>query len=604
MSFLPLRENRQNEEVSTGFLVLICFYLSFLYICMRVALLRSLIVMNRIVLFFFFLLCVQYLTAQSLPINGNVVINGDTPEGAKVTVNKNGKKLEELSITKKGRFDLKLALGADYKVTFSKAGYITKIVTINTEVPEESIEANPNFPPVKLIINLFPHTEDVDLSIFDQPIAILIYNPELDDFTFDKEYAEKIKNRIAQTEQEIRRQLATKGPAAMEKERQFAALVNKGQQAFTHKEWNLAIGFWEEALQIKPENDELKQQIAAARQEMEREASQKAIELQNEEAYRLLLAEADSLFNNKRYNKAKEKYKSAVQQNAKDAYPASQIREIDSILSALAKQESAKQKQEEEKNAAYQKAILLANQAFNGKEYTKAIHACQQALDIKANEAYPKELIAKAEQAIAELKRQEALDAEQKRLEQEKKNQLKGQYDLFIAKADSAFRTENYALAKMHYANADRLNLNETYPKEQIGKIDKIINSSQYRTKLTEYNKNKALGESNMQQKNYAGAKVYFQKALSILPIDKESIERQIAEIDRLIEESRLAEIEKVYKENIEKADKAYQEKAYAVARFYYKKALETKTGDKHASDRLNEVEKLIGERQSKETEL
>ncbi|MDE6450722.1 MAG: hypothetical protein K2L23_00225, partial [Odoribacter sp.] len=265
---------------------------------------------------------------------------------------------------------MKLALGADYKVTFSKAGYTTKIVTINTEVPEESIEANPNFPPVKLIINLLPYTEDVDLSVFDQPIAILIYNPELDDFTFDKEYAEKIKNRVAQTEQKIKKQLATKGPAALEKERKFAALVNKVQQSFTHKEWNNAIGYWEEALQIKPENDELKQQIANARQEIEREVSQKAIELQNEQAYRLLLAEADSLFNDKRYNEAKEKYRNAAQQNAKDTYPASQIREIDSILTALAKQESARQKQAEEKNAAYQKAILLANQAFSDKEYT------------------------------------------------------------------------------------------------------------------------------------------------------------------------------------------------------------------------------------------
>ncbi len=560
--------------------------------------------MGKIILFFYCLLCFQFLAAQSLPINGSVVINGNSPEGAKVIVNKNGKKLDEISITKKGRFDLKLALGADYKMTFSKDGYVAKIVTINTEVPEESIEANPNFPPVKLIINLFPHVDGVDLSIFKQSIAILSYNPELDDFTFDKEYSEKIKTRIAKTEQEVRRLLATQSSAMLEKERKFAALVNKGQQSFDNKEWNTAIGYWNEALQIKPDHKELEKQISAARQEIEQEASRKATELQNERAYKLLLASADSMFHAKQYKEAKDKYTTATRLNDKDVYPANKIQEINSILTALAKQETAKLKQEEEKNIAYQKAINIANQAFTAKEYSKAIGVYKQASDIKTNETYPKEMIAKAEQALAELKKQEAAEAEQKRLELERINHLKNKYNTLIAKADSAFRTENYALAKIHYTSAENLRLNEEYPKEQIGKINKIINSSQYKTKLTEYNKNKTLGEKSMQQKNYAGAKVYFQKALSILTIDQEAIEQQITEIDRLIEESRIAEIEKNYKENIGKADKAYQEKAYAVARFYYKKALEIKTDNKYASERLTEVEKLIGERQSKETEL
>ena len=40
---------------------------------------------------------------------------------------------------------------------------------------------------------------------------------ELDDFTFDKEYSEKIKTRIAKTEQEVRRLLATQSSAMLEK---------------------------------------------------------------------------------------------------------------------------------------------------------------------------------------------------------------------------------------------------------------------------------------------------------------------------------------------------------------------------------------------------
>lgn len=556
----------------------------------------------------FLLICCLFvcslLPAQSLIINGLIVIEDSSPEGSKIIISKNGAKIDEQILSKKGRFDIKLALGSDYKLTFEKAGYVSKIISVNTEIPEEVLESNPDFPPVKLTINLLPYVDHIDLSVFDQPVAILAYNQEVDDLTFDAEYSNKIKNRIAQTEQEIRRAAASRGAAAQEQARKFAEFMVQGQQAFDRKKWEDAIFAWNEALKMKPESEELKQRIASAREEAEREKAQQAIELQNEQAYKLLLSSADSLFSQKKYGDAKEKYTAATQLNSKDTYPVTKIREIDSILGALAKQEADQQKQQAATEAAYQKVLALADQAFTGKEYEKSITSYRQALDIKANESYPKEMIAKAEQAVADLKKQEAAETERRRLEEERKNSLKSKYEALIAEADIAFRKENYGLAKLRYTDADNLGLGEEYPKKQLQEIEKTINSSQYKAKLTEYNKNKTLAEKSMQQRNYAGAKVYYQKALTILAVDKEELEQQIAEIDRMIEAAHLAEIEKAYKENISKADKAYEDKAYAVARFYYKKALEIKVIDKYASERLQEVEKYIGERKSKETEL
>lgn len=560
--------------------------------------------MNKIILAFLFLLVCQILSAQNLVINGNIVINDASTENARVLIAKNGNKVDEQVLTKKGRFDLKLALGADYKLTFERDGYVTKIVSVNTEVPQEVIESNPNFPPVKLIINLLPMVEGVDLSVFDQPIAILSYNQEIDDFTFDKDYSEKIKNRVAQTEQQIKQALASRGAAAQERERKFAELVSKGQQAFDRKEWNGAIDHWTQALEIKPDNAELKAKIETARKEAEQEEARRALELQNEKAYKLLISSADSLFTLKEYTNARDKYTAAAKLNSKDNYPGNKIREIDSILAALAKQEAENQKQLAAVDEAYKKALAIADQAFTANEYEKCIPLYRQASGIKPNEMYPKDMIAKAEQAIADKKKQEAAEAERKRLEEERRNGLKNKYAELIAQADDAFSKENYGLAKLRYTDADNLNLGEEYPKKQLQEINTIINSSKYKAKLEEYNKNKTLAEKNMQQKNYAGAKVYYQKALSILAIDKEEIEQRIAEIDRMIETARLAEMEKNYKENISKADKAYNEKAYAVARFYYKKALEIKIADKYATDKLKEVETYIGERQEKEAEL
>lgn len=560
--------------------------------------------MNKYLLLISCLFALHFVSAQSLTINSYVNILEASPEGAKVIISKNGNIIDEKVLTKKGRCDLKLAFDADYKLIFEKSGYISKTVSINTEVPEEILESNPNFPPLTLRINLFPMVKNIDLSVFEQPVGILNYHQEIDDFKFDDDYSQKIKPRMDQAEQKIRQYLATQGAAALEEERKFAELVNKGQQAFNHKEWSKAIDLWSQALTLRPQNEDIKPKIETARKEIELAEAQKSIELQNEKAYQLLISSADAMLDAKKYQDAKEKYLSATKLNSKDPYPNNKIREIETILASIAKEKAEQERQLAASEASYEKAILTADQAFNDKEYDKAITIYRQALEIKKEEAYPRERISKAEAALAEIRKQELAAAEKQRLEEERKNSLKNKYAELIAEADQAFKNENYSLAKLRYTEADNLNLGEEYPKKQLLAIENIINSAKYKAKLAEYNKNKTLAEKNMTQKDYAAAKVYYQKALSILSIDQDAINQQIAEIDKLIEAARLAETEKAYQTNIEKADKAYQEKAFAVAKFYYKKALEIKIFDKYAKERLEEVEKKIGERQAKEAEL
>ena len=257
---------------------------------------------------------------------------------------------------------MKLAFDADYKISFEKTGYITKIISINTEVPEESIENNPDFPPVKLIINLLPSVEKIDLSIFDQPIAILTYQAELDDFTFDKSYSDKIKDRIAQTEQAVKKQLAARDAAAIEQERTLAQ-------------------------NMKPGNKEVKQKIAEAQEQAKLEEARKSVEPQNEQTYRLLLAAADSLFSREEYPAAKEKYASAKQIKTKEPYPQEQIRNIDRLLAEIAQKEAITQQQLAEAEATYQKTIAQADRSYQAQEYRQAITTYRQALALKSEEA-------------------------------------------------------------------------------------------------------------------------------------------------------------------------------------------------------------------------
>ena len=541
--------------------------------------------MKKYLLFLVSIFLPSFLFAQSLQLSGSVTIENASPEGARIIIYKNNTKLTQQDISKKGRFDIKLALDADYKITFEKSGYITKNISVNTEVPGEIIESNPNFPPIKLTINLLPQVNQVDLSIFEQPVAILAYNYELDDFTFDKEYSDKIKDRIAQAEKNVKQALAGQDAESIKKEQMFAKFMDAGKESFEQRKWNDAIAQWQQALQIKPADRDASSHIELAKKEAELEKARQSIEQQNERTYKLLLATADSLFTAKNYIDAKNSYAEAARINNKDSYPADRIREINALLAEQSRLLAEKQKQQAAQDSNYGKLLLQGDHLFNDKEYQKALAVYQEALTLKPQETYPKDRIAKTQEAI----RRQALQNDYRRL---------------IAEGDAAFQIENYALAKIRYTQADSLNLGEQYPKQQLIEIANIINSAKYKTKLAEFTQNKASAEKALQEKNYASAKFYYQKAMSILPIDKENIEKQIAEIDKQIEAEQLAAVQKEYKEHIGKADKAFKEKAYAVAKFYYQKALSVKVNDSYAKQQLGEVEKHIGSRQEKAAEL
>lgn len=560
--------------------------------------------MKKYLLFITAIILPSFLLAQSLQLNGTITIENASPEGAKIIIYKNNIKLTQQDISKKRRFDFKLALDADYKIAFEKSGYITKNISVNTEVPGEIVESNPNFPPIKLTINLLPHVGQVDLSIFEQPVAILAYNYELDDFTFDKEYSDKIKDRIAQTEKNIKQLLAGQDAESLKKEQRYAEFMDAGKKFYEQRKWNDAIAQWKQALQIKPADRDAGSHIELAKKEAELEKARQNIEQQNERTYKILLATADSLFSAKNYIDAKNSYSEASRINNKDTYPPGRIREINALLAEQARLLAEKQKQQADLENYYGKLLLQGDHLFNDKEYQKALSVYEEALNLKPQETYPKDRIAKTRAAIEEQKRQLAAEQERQKEEAKRRQALQNDYRRLIAEGDAAFSTENYALAKIRYTQADSLNLGEEYPKKQLVEITNIIHSAKYKAKLAEFNKNKATAEKALQEKNYASAKFYYQKAMSILPIDKDYIEKQIIEIDKQIEAEQLAAVQKEYKEHIGKADKAFKEKAYAVAKFYYQKALGVKVNDSYAKQKLQEVEKFISSRQEKAAEL
>ncbi|PXX94057.1 hypothetical protein DF185_23110, partial [Marinifilum breve] len=161
-----------------------------------------------------------------------------------------------------------------------------------------------------------------------------------------------------------------------------------------------------------------------------------------------------------------------------EEYPKLQIAKIDEILAEQQRQAEEAARLAAEKKALdekYASLITLADSQVESKDYSSAKTSYSDALALKAEEEYPKSLIAKIDELLAEQQRQAE---EAARLAAEKKA-LDEKYASLITLADSQFKTKEYTSAKTSYTEALALKLEEEYPKLQIAKIDEILAEQQ-----------------------------------------------------------------------------------------------------------------------------
>ena len=88
--------------------------------------------------------------------------------------------------TKKGRCAIKLPLGKKYTIEFSKKGYVSKIIGVNTIVPRYDT-----------FVSVFPF--DIDLFREEpelEPIAKITFNNFNKTFDYDYNYTVKVNNNI------------------------------------------------------------------------------------------------------------------------------------------------------------------------------------------------------------------------------------------------------------------------------------------------------------------------------------------------------------------------------------------------------------------------
>lgn len=153
---------------------------------------------------FFLTICLVLLNSSfslaaklSLPVELTIE-NGDYNNSV-VRVTKNGKEI--INVPGKNLLRIKLDFNNSFLLFFSKPGYITKSIEVNTTVSAE--RERQSFEPYKIGVKLFKQYQGINIVVYNQPVAKIRFSPIIDDFDYDVDYTKSILSKLEPIENQL-----------------------------------------------------------------------------------------------------------------------------------------------------------------------------------------------------------------------------------------------------------------------------------------------------------------------------------------------------------------------------------------------------------------
>ncbi len=221
--------------------------------------------------------------------------------------------------------------------------------------------------------------------------ALQIYPEEL----YPKQQIAEIDRIIKEQEQALADRKA--------KENNYNMAISRADGFFRLEEYEKAKAEYNNALLIMPDEIYPKQRIGEIDRILQAQLKARSDAKAREDAYNSSVGQADNLFAQKKYTEARSAYTAALNYKPDATYAKEQISRIDDIM---AQQESMRQA-ELARDREYQSFIAQADRAFDAADYRNAKTSYEKALNVKPNELYPKQKIARIDE-ILELLAKEA----------------------------------------------------------------------------------------------------------------------------------------------------------------------------------------------------
>ena len=570
-------------------------------------------------------------------IPGRIKLEKGDPAGTVVSLTnlENNNVEKRITVNNSGRFDLQLNYQTDYRIDFAKEGYYDKIIDVSTIIPRGVWEKDSVFPPYLVVVTLYPVVPDTKMSFEGKVIGKIVYSPDgvLDNFDariyiddkvikneidlalkqlgdgdFDKKLAEamdleqklqlqdayrayseasKIKPDDKFVKEKLKelaldmKDLQNEAKKQAEYERQIAL----GDQNVGAKKYPQGLINYRQALNIKPNDQVATDKIASTEALIARLEADKA---KLEADYTRLLASGDANVAATKYPEAINDFKGALTLKPNDATATQKLANAEQLLAQYMAEQERIEKEKRllaDKQNRYRLEVEKADQQFDIKKYTDAKTSYQSALNIDESATYPKERIALIDKLVAEAEAARRLAS------------ATSGYEQNIKLGDENFDKSQWSVARFYYSQALNVKTDDSYALQRVQECDKRTNANITAEKLNEFNSRVKKGDEAFDNKNYSSARFYYRSALEIISWDEYPL-KKLKEVDDMFAQNLSAAEQKLFAENVQKADEAFEKKEYPVARFYYNKANEINP-DQYVGDKLKEIENIVSGRES-----
>ncbi|MCW0481891.1 hypothetical protein, partial [Gaoshiqia sediminis] len=382
----------------------------------------------------------------------------------------------------------------------------------------------------------------------------------------------RAKNRLAEIDQ-ILKQQAT--------DQQYASAITLADQAYAQKQFGQAKTGYQQALELKPEENYPKNQLARidAEQNRLREQAESI-----EKAYLEAMQQGTTELEREAFDAARQAFVQAKDIKPEEQLPDEMIARVDSLQRAkeLAAVEAlAREQQQKELNEKYLAAIAEGDRLFQAESWQQAKTAYQTANSLKPAETYPPAQIQAIDSKLAQITRQT------------------GAYNAAIAAADQFFQQQGYAEAATKYEEALLYFPDERYPKMQILRINEILAQQVAAQKLNEaYQAKIKEADEFFAQANFRQAKTAYTTASGLKPAEQYPKDK-IREIDEKLqqmanEEAAQAKLEASYRQAIAQADQQFGQQEWQPAKASYQSAIGFKPDEAYPKQRIEEIDRQL----------
>jgi tetratricopeptide (TPR) repeat protein len=344
----------------------------------------------------------------------------------------------------------------------------------------------------------------------------------------------------------------------------FEQLKREANDFVIRKKYAEAIEKYQQALSIFPNDSDLKTLITSL-------ATQKDIS----DRYNSRINEADSLYLEKSYEKAKTAYREALAIIPEDSYSSDMIARIDETL--------------------------------NSDEYKSLknfLNLLEEAKELETNNKYD-ESLAKYKLALKQNPSDEFTSQKIDYLtnlinNKNKEIELNAQYTALISKGDSCTSGEDFYTALDYYTQAYNLIPNRNEAKDKKESTQKRINEIEAQLALEKqkwdeyYKEAMNAAQAFMNESNYPEAIKEYNKALRFKENDPTAT--QALKNATQLNDARLASLMKEYEQYIYNADNQYNTNNLDKAIEFYSKALALNTGNSYPAEMIDKISIMLQE--------